>query len=218
MSARTTAGAVMVPSPDRDGWNPGPPFVRIPSEAFDMIERNVAGDCMPTAIAAYVGLVRMADRHQCATFQLPTNYLAKVAGLSRRSFERRLEDLTRAGVVTVERTHQPGTKGFGFNRYHLAPLSRKVASSSQHLASGSGPQADAHPTDIQKGRREPASHKPIGTGERIGLENQRTMLQSELERLKAELPFVSGDERTRVCSDITSTKAQLADIERRLMQ
>ncbi len=205
--------------PARQGasWYPGQ-FLKFPAGALERIEQTIETENVPSAVALYVAFVRLADRDGRATMAWPVGYLAKTASLSRRTVLRRLADLEKAGVVTVERTKIEGTFANGVSHYTLATLSHEVVSLSHQVVPSNDPQRGTVLSDYQTIRREPASHKPIGTAERIKLERQQAILQSKLEKLKAEVAFVSGDERTRVCSDITSTKAQLAGIERRLLQ
>lgn len=80
------------------------PFCWQPKAALARIEQSLELGKAATAKAVYVALTRIASDRECATFQVPITHVAAFASLNRRTVERRLPDLERLGLVTIQRS------------------------------------------------------------------------------------------------------------------
>lgn len=193
-----------------NSWRPdGVPFFWIPKEGFDRIEQGLERGSAASAKLVFVALCLLANRMGVATFSKPINYLATLASQGRRTVERRLTDLQRLGLVTMEREG----RGEAYN-FTLATLSRHPATLSRQVTTGTEPQAVALPKEPKNARTE---GKP-SIVERIALERKLQILQrrqSELRQSTAEQ--WQRDEHPERLAELHEVGAKIKALEDQLL-
>ncbi len=175
------------------GWSPqGTPFVWLPKEGLRKVEQTA--DDAPSAMLVYLALCRIACDEGAGTFSKPIAYVSKLAGVGRRTVERRLPDLERASLVKIQRAALRTSHTYTlepFNQPH-ASQSRSVASQSRSVATRT-PDSKSHlEENPEKGRSVPATTKPRPdelseawlTGLQADLAYQRLSVAVELARAK----------------------------------
>jgi len=92
-------------------------------EVLFRIGRDLEPGSATSAKMVYVALSWIASNEGSETFKTPIGYIAHLASLDRRTVMRRLPDLERLGLVSIERRKIEGTKGNEQNVYTLVTLS-----------------------------------------------------------------------------------------------
>ncbi len=195
-------------------WTPdGVPFVWVSKDALQRIVEGV--EDASSAMLVYLALCRIACNENSAGFVKPVAYIAQLATVSRRTVERRLEDLERLKLVFVDRRRIDGTKANDLSRYTLATLSRKVTSQSRNLTSQNGQLRDAVSRELEKER----GKKPLTTGERIGLERKKSIIESHIRKLEDET-FYEHDRtgNPQKVEQLESYRKQLLEAENQLLE
>lgn len=188
-------------------WAPnGVPFCWQPKEALRKIEQNV--DQPATAMLVYLALTRIASDEESVRFVKPINYIAKLAAVGRRTVERRLADLERLELLSIERGH-PGS----VHVYGLRTLSRNPASQSRRGATQNWSEPVALIEEQKKGRK-----SPMSTAERIGLEKQITILKERLIKLEGDTAEQwQRDLRPELVQQRDDVRAEIKDRQDRLL-
>ena len=174
-------------------WSPqGTPFVWLPKEGLRKVEQTA--DDAPSAMLVYLALCRIACDEGAGTFSKPIAYVSKLAGVGRRTVERRLPDLERASLVKIQRAALRTSHTYtleSFKQPH-ASQSRSVASQSRSVASRT-PDPKSHLVEnIENKRVVPAATKPPAdelsetwlTGLQSDLAYQQLSVAVELARAK----------------------------------
>lgn len=117
----------MVTGPGESAWPAGTWF-RVPQAAFDVL--RTAG---PAAFAVYVLLAKYADAKDCYP---SIRTMARVLGLTRRTVQKAIHALERAGFITVSRS--PGGRGMGCtHRYRVQAIPPVTGRTGVHPTNGS---------------------------------------------------------------------------------
>jgi hypothetical protein len=129
-------------APVNGHWHPaGIPFFWIPKAGFDRLEQALERGAAATAKLVYVALCIIANREGSSSFEKPLNYISVLASLDRRTVERRLADLKRIGLVSIESRQIPGTSGPAPSRYTLTSQSHDLTSQSHDIPAAVKPLA-----------------------------------------------------------------------------
>lgn len=175
-----------------ESWSPdGAPFVWLPKEALRKIQEGLEESTAASALLVYLALCRIAC-NEGASFEKPISYIATIAASSRRTVERRLDDLQRLKLLTVTRQKIEGTNANGLSRYTLTSPSRKVTTSSRNphtsqsrkLASATDPHAVAVIRELEKERKEeehPCDSMTQGQKQQVDGQSKAQMLRSSFQ-------------------------------------
>ena len=203
--------------PARRAWNPdGTIFDWLPREAMQRIEKELELGAAGTAKLVYLALCRIANKEESAVFTKPINYIATLASVGRKTVERRLPDLERLNLVSIDRRKIAGTNANDSNTYTLATLRRKVASLSHNLATGTRLPAVAVKKEQKNGRT--GFKKPRTIPDRIAAENQLKILKSRLDDLTADTSEQwQRDEHPELVTEKQNVRAEITALENSLL-
>lgn len=194
----------------------GVPFCWQPKEALERIEQGLELEQAGSAKLVYLALSRIGCNEDTPIFTKPINYVAILASVNRRTVERRLPDLERLGLVTVERG-----KLRTAHRYSLTTLSRNDTTPSRNVATRSGSHRVALNREVENKRRKPttnANSTPLTTAERIGLEKNRSLLTERIKQLEDGLYYPwQKKECPEKVQELKAARQQLSAIEARLL-
>jgi len=201
-------------SDDLPGWSPcGAPFVWLSKESLRRIEEGVEDSA--SAILVYLALCRIACNENSAAFSKPIAYISQLASVSRRTVERRLEDLERLKLVLVDRRKIEGTKANDLSRYTLTSLSRKVASQCRNLTSRNGQLRGAVNRELESKRRK----QPLETASRIALEKKKRIIEDRIKKLEDETYYEHDRiKQPEKVSELEANRKELARVESQLLE
>ena len=201
----------------------GAPIAWMPKDGLRKIEQTA--EDAPSAMLVYLALARIASDERSDTFSKPIAYVAKLAGgIGRRTVERRLPDLERAGVVKIQRHALKINHTYTLENFSPAhaPQSRNDAPQSRNDASQS--RNDASPNQKSKSHlvekyRSTEGKAPRSVPERIAAENQLRILKGRLENLQSDTAEQwQRDANPALVTEKQKLRAQVTALENSLLQ